>query len=112
MAKSSASFPRERQIKMSTGRIITHIVDLDSPITFTPEQIEMLEKLNRMPDSEIDYSDAPFDPNRVFKRVRQDITFRLDHNVVDWLKSLGEHSSNKVNEILRREMFKELNEKK
>lgn len=65
-----------------------------------------------LPDSEIDYSDAPaLAPNpseiqigRFYRPVKQLVSIRLDADVLDWFRSQGKRYQTHINEVLRREM--------
>src|SRR3546814_17693663 len=67
-----------------------------------------------MPDSGIDYSDAPTltedfwktaERGRVYKPIKQPVTARLDDDVLAWLKSKGKGYQARMNATLRREML-------
>src|SRR3546814_2695058 len=67
-----------------------------------------------MPDSGIDYSDAPTltedfwktaERGRFYKPIKQQVTARLDADVLAWLKSQGKGYQARMNAILRREML-------
>ena len=73
-----------------------------------------LAALEAMPDSEIDYSDAAALPEefwqnaqrgRFYKPIKQQVTARLDADVLAWLKSAGKGYQARMNAILRREML-------
>ena len=81
----------------------------------TEEEIASLKRLAEMPDSEIDTSDIPELTDEQWKNakrrsfyrpVKQQITARLDSDVLHWLKSQGKGYQSRMNEILRREMMK------
>ena len=64
-------------------------------VKLTDEQRAELEALEAMPDDQIDYSDIPemtdidwskAKRGRFYKPDWQDITLRLDQNVVDWFE--------------------------
>lgn len=78
-----------------------------------------LEALDRLPDSEVDFSDIPLqnlnDPKwrnavrgRFYKPVKQAVALRLDADVLAWLRSDGPGYQSRINEILRREMLRAL----
>ena len=78
----------------------------------TREQLAELKSLAALPDSAIDTSDAPelLDwsgaKRGVFYRpVKQQLTLRLDADVLEWLKSQGPGYQTRINAILR--AFKE-----
>ena len=73
-----------------------------------------LASLAALSDETIDYSDIP--PlsdealktavrGRFYRPVKQQITARVDADVVDWLKSYGKGYQSRLNAILRREML-------
>src|SRR3546814_5044603 len=73
-----------------------------------------LDALQAMPDSGIDYSDAPTltedfwktaERGRFYKPIKQQVTARLDADVLAWLKSQGKGYQARMNAILRREML-------
>jgi len=67
-----------------------------------------VERLRRMKDSEIDYSDIPpLTPEQIAKAVslrefrrRVPVSVRLDPRVLEWLKSKGEGHLTRINDIL------------
>lgn len=71
-----------------------------------------LNRLSRMPDSQIDYSDAPtvkpfpseIHVGRFYKPVKQQISIRVDADVLAWFRSLGKRYQTHMNDVLRREM--------
>lgn len=75
-------------------------------------QRKELARLARMPDSQIDYSDAPalkFAPahrsvGRFYKPIKQQISLRVDADVLAWFRSRGKRYQTYINEVLRREM--------
>jgi uncharacterized protein (DUF4415 family) len=80
----------------------------------TEAQNAELEALKTHPDSDIDYSDAPplsddfwqgAERGRFYKPIKQQVTARLDADVLAWLKSQGKGYQARMNAILRREML-------
>lgn len=80
----------------------------------TEAQKAELEALQAMPDSGIDYSDAPAltedfwqiaQRGRFYKPIKQQVTARIDADVLAWLKSQGKGYQARMNAILRREML-------
>ena len=97
-----------------TGNIMRYTVDLDNLPPLTEEQKVELAALASRPDSEIDLSDIPEWTEEQFKTairgrfyrpVKQQITVRLDADVIAWLKSQGKGYQSRMNAILRREML-------
>lgn len=67
-------------------------------------------------DRSLDNSDVPQLPpeqwakgviGKYYRPVKTQISFRIDNDVLDWLKSKGHHLT-RINEILRERMEKEL----
>ena len=61
-----------------------------------------------MTDKDIDYSDIPALDNSFFTRptvewppAKQQVTVRLDKDVLDWLKAYGQGYQTRINRILR-----------
>jgi len=73
-----------------------------------------LRALAARPGSEIDLSDAPEMTDeqwknavrgRFYRPIKQQITARVDADVLEWLKSQGRGYQSRINAILRREML-------
>ena len=100
--KKSASSPREKQVRASA--LYT------SPLT--DRQRKELERLARMPDSAIDYSDAPalkstpahIQVGRFYRPIKQQISLRVDADVLAWFRARGKKYQTYMNATLRREM--------
>jgi uncharacterized protein (DUF4415 family) len=67
-----------------------------------------LARIDRMKDSEIDYSDIPALDKSFLKKatvawppVKKQLTIRLDADVLDWLKLHGRGYQTRINRILR-----------
>lgn len=80
----------------------------------TDAQRASLKVLAARPDSEIDTSDIPEMTDaqwagavrgRFYRPVKQQITARIDADVLEWLKSQGKGYQSRINAILRREML-------
>ncbi len=91
-------------------------------VEFTPETLPPLTEAQRAnlkalrtrPDSKIDFSDAPewtdeqwkkAERGHFYRPVKQQITARVDADVLEWLKSQGKGYQSRINAILRREML-------
>ena len=83
----------------------------------TDEERRQLQELAKMPDSEIDYSDAPAMPEsawsgavrgRFYRPVKEAVSLRLDADVLAWLKKDGAGYQTRVNKMLRERMLAEL----
>ena len=92
-----------------------------SPAPRTPPlpdaQAEHLADLAALPDESIDTRDIPELSDaawsagvrgRFYRPVKQQITARIDADVLDWLKSDGRGYQGRLNAILRREMLASL----
>jgi len=73
----------------------------------------MEESLKQMPDSKIDYSDIPRLTRADFRNIvrtdvanptKQQLTVRLDADVLEWLKSFGRGYQTKLNAMLKAAM--------
>jgi uncharacterized protein (DUF4415 family) len=80
----------------------------------TKAQRAKLKALATRPDSEIDTSDIPEMTDEQWQHARrgyfyrprkQQITARVDADVLDWLKGQGKGYQSRINAILRREMI-------
>jgi uncharacterized protein (DUF4415 family) len=70
-----------------------------------------LARLDRMKDSDIDYSDIPPLGDEFFTKAtvawppaKHQLTIRLDADVLNWLKSNGRGYQTRINHILRAAM--------
>jgi uncharacterized protein (DUF4415 family) len=82
----------------------------------TPARKRRLERLAARPDSEIDFSEIPplkesFWKNAVrnpfYRPVKQQLTVRLDADVVAWLRRQGKGYQTRLNGLLRKAMIEE-----
>lgn len=77
----------------------------------TPEQLADLEALAALPDDQIDTSDAPevldwsgARRSLFYRPIKQQITLRIDADVIDWFKHSkprGEGYQTDINRVLR-----------
>jgi len=83
----------------------------------TAAQRRELAALAALPDDKIDYSNIPpltekFWKNAVrnpfYRPVKQQVTVRLDADVIAWLRSKGEGYQTRLNALLRGAMLKDL----
>jgi uncharacterized protein (DUF4415 family) len=84
----------------------------DSPMT--PARKRDLARLAARPDSEIDFSEIPplkesFWKNAIrnpfYRPVKQQLTVRLDADVVAWLRQQGKGYQTRLNGVLREAML-------
>jgi uncharacterized protein (DUF4415 family) len=74
----------------------------------TPAHQRIAQKLAAMRDEDIDFSDVPEQRDWkgakrgvFYKPIKQQLTLRLDADVVDWFKSQGEGYQSRINAALR-----------
>ena len=80
--------------------------DPENPPRMTPEQIQALRELR---DEDIDLSDIPEQPSTGWRRVselipaenKQQITLRLDAEVVAFFRATGRRYQSRINAALR-----------
>lgn len=100
--KLSVSSPQEKLVLAS--ELFT------SPLS--KKQIRELQKLASLPDSKIDYSDAPekkislaeVEVGRFYRPIKQLVSLRVDADVLAWYRGRGKRYQTYMNEVLRREM--------
>ncbi len=89
----------------------------ETPPPLTDAERERLAQLAALPDESIDTSDIPELSDeawkagvrgRFYRPLKQQITARVDADVLDWLKSQGPGYQGRMNAILRREMLASL----
>jgi uncharacterized protein (DUF4415 family) len=83
-------------------------LDPKNPPKLTRSQVE---RLDRMTDADIDYSDIPplddeffAKATQVWPPAKQQLTIRLDADILQWLKSNGRGYQTRINRILRAAM--------
>ena len=89
----------------STETVYFHL-DPKNPPTMTPEQMQALRELR---DEDIDYSDIPPLPTTGWRRVselipaenKQQITLRLDADLIAFFRSTGRRYQSRINAALR-----------
>ena len=91
----------------SKSSIVKRTLDLKNPPPLSDEQKARLDAVAAMPDDQIDYSDAPHLPNAVWMNAadipskKQQITLRIDSDVLDFFKHTGERYQTRINAVLR-----------
>jgi uncharacterized protein (DUF4415 family) len=104
-------------MKASNSKMTMYRLDLKNLPPLTDAQKAELATLAVLPDSEIDLSDMPELTDdqlkdavrlRFYKPVKQQITARLDSDVLHWLKSQGRGYQSRINSILREKMMESL----
>ena len=93
-------------------KTVSHTPETLPPLTDV--QREQLARLAAISDETIDTRDIPELSDaawragvrgRFYRPVKQQITARVDADVLDWLKSQGRGYQGRLNAILRREML-------
>ncbi|CAN7582140.1 BrnA antitoxin family protein [Neorhizobium sp. LjRoot104] len=104
-----------------TADMVRYELDGDSLPPLSDKQKAELVALSELPAEQIDYSDIPgwtdeqlhnAARGRFYRPLKQQITARVDADVVDWLKSQGKGYQARMNAILRREMLASLKSQK
>jgi uncharacterized protein (DUF4415 family) len=102
---------------MSKKGIVHHAFDPARPPRLTAAQKAELEALASLPDDRIDTSDIPplteaFWKNAVrnpfYRPEKQQVTVRMDADVLAWLRAAGRGYQAKLNRILRQAMLEEI----
>ena len=78
----------------------------------TDRQRRELPQLANLPDSRIDFSDAPegkarlsdVQVGRFYRPIKQLVSLRVDAEVLAWFRGRGKKYQTYMNEVLRREM--------
>src|SRR6266852_3882606 len=119
--KSSASSQLEEQFGRSANDMTKIIKKTLSDSRFTAGRKRRLERLSRRPDNEINTSDIPeltekFWQNAVrnpfYRPLKQQLTLRLDADIIAWLRRQGRGYQTRANALLRNAMLKDLSPKK
>jgi uncharacterized protein (DUF4415 family) len=86
------------------------VVQLQEP---AKRELQQLRTLARRPDSEIDFSDIPPITDEMWRNAvranpyapkKQQLTVRLDTEVLEWLRGMGRGYQTKLNAMLRSAM--------
>ena len=92
-----------------------------SSSSLTAGRKRRLEKLSRRPDNEIDTTDFPeltekfwhtAVRNPFYRPVKQQLTLRLDADIIAWLRRQGKGYQTRANALLRDAMLGDLNLKR
>ena len=93
---------------MNKSNTVKLTLDLSNPPALTSEQKARLTALAAMPDEKIDTSDAPFRPDAAWMKAadqlphtKQQITLRIDAEVLDFFKHTGKRYQSRINAVLR-----------
>jgi uncharacterized protein (DUF4415 family) len=100
---------------MKKKSTVSYELDPERPAPLTPARKAELEALAARPDEQIDTSDIPplseaFWQNAVrnpfYRPVKQQVTVRVDADVLAWLRSTGRGYQSRLNDILRQAMLR------
>lgn len=95
---------------------VSYALDPKRPTPLTADQLAELDALAALPDETIDTSDiSPLTEafwtnavrNPFYRPVKQQLTVRVDADVLVWLRSAGRGYQTKLNDILRQAMVRE-----
>ena len=93
---------------MNKSNTVKLTLDLNNLPALTSEQKARLTALAAMPDEQIDTSDAPFRSDAVWMKAadqlphtKQQITLRIDAEVLDFFKDTGKRYQSRINAVLR-----------
>ena len=93
---------------MNKSSTVKLTLDSNNLPELTSEQKAQLTALAAMPDEQIDTSDAPFRPDAVWMKAadqlphtKQQITLRIDAEVLDFFKDTGKRYQSRINAVLR-----------
>ena len=104
MAKKKSASSRQEKRTQASELFTTRISE---------KQRRELQRLARMPDSRIDYSDTPeiaqasppsMEIGRFYRPIKQPVSLRVDADVLAWFRARGKKYQTYMNEVLRREM--------
>jgi uncharacterized protein (DUF4415 family) len=91
----------------SKSNTVKRTLDLKNPPPLTDAQKARLAAVAAMPDEQIDYTDAPHLPDAVWAKAgdlpgaKQQITLRIDADVLDFFKHTGRRYQTRINAVLR-----------
>jgi uncharacterized protein (DUF4415 family) len=86
---------------------VKRTLDLTQRPVITDAQKARLDAVAAMPDESIDYTDAPFLAGAAWVKVaalpegKQQITLRLDADVLDYFRHTGKRYQTRINAVLR-----------
>jgi uncharacterized protein (DUF4415 family) len=100
--KKSASSRREKRV--AANALFTRPIN-------DRQRLE-LKRLANLPESRIDFSDAParktresgIEVGRFYRPIKQLVSIRVDAEVLAWFRGRGKKYQTYMNEVLRREM--------
>lgn len=91
--------------RSNTGKTVRLTLDPSNPPTLTEEQAA---RLDSMKDQDIDYSDIPaqagsawYKPGALIPDTKQQVTLRLDRDVLEYFRLGGSRYQTRINAVLR-----------
>ncbi len=89
--------------------LVTYRLDPDNPPVLSEEERQAWEELKTMRDEDIDFSDIPLQTGGGWRRVselvpaenKQQITLRLDADLIAFFRSTGRRYQSRINAALR-----------
>ncbi|HPE60352.1 MAG TPA: BrnA antitoxin family protein [Thiolinea sp.] len=98
---------------------VSYTIDPNNPPALNEQQKAELAALNALPDEAIDCSDIPelneaawknAQPvvGRFYRPIKEQVTVRIDADVLAWLKADGKGYQTRLNKVLREVMEQEL----
>jgi uncharacterized protein (DUF4415 family) len=106
--KPSFLYQQEKQMQTKENNIVKRTLDLKRRSVLSDAQKAQLDAVVAMPDERIDYRDAPSLPDAVWMKAatelphtKQQITLRIDADVLDFFKHTGKRYQSRINAVLR-----------
>ena len=95
-------------MKENKDNIVKFTFDPNNLPALTAEERTELAALTALPESAIDYSDAPELPEAIWQiakthvvEPKRQITLRIDGDVIDFFKDTGRRYQTRINAVLR-----------
>ncbi|MCW8165653.1 hypothetical protein D8B22_11020 [Verminephrobacter aporrectodeae subsp. tuberculatae] len=94
-------------MKTSARNTVKRTLDPNNPQPPTLKERAELEAIAALPDERIDYTDAPHLPDAAWVKVselpgaKQQITLRIDADVLDFFRHTGRRYQTRINAVLR-----------
>jgi uncharacterized protein (DUF4415 family) len=97
-----------KPMAMKEKRIVKKTVDLTKPPRVSAAQKARLKAIAEQNDESIDYSDTPSLQDAVWVKAasnlpqtKQQITLRIDAEILDYFKNMGTRYQTRINAVLR-----------
>ena len=92
----------------SASNTVKLTLDPNNLPPLTVQERAQLRTVANMPDEAIDYSDAPYLPDAIWSKAaadltltKQQITLRIDAEVLEFFKHTGKRYQSRINAVLR-----------